>query len=168
MVYRLITSNSSYSSSQPVSVSQWHAHSTVVVFHTMHRGLRDTRLFLYLVSVAALYSLLMSQPRSLPLFLLSLCHTIPVCFLRRLCCLPCPCQVKSRLLPPPKPHPCPWCPLRLPTQFIDTQSLLDLCEEKERTPGARVGVWWWEQAVFDLAGARETTSSAEEADGEGM
>ena len=54
------------------------------------------------------------------------------------------------------------------TQFIDTQSLLDLCEETERTPGARVGVWWWEQAGFDLAGARETTESAEEADGDGM
>ena len=54
------------------------------------------------------------------------------------------------------------------TQFIDTQSLLDLCEETERTPGARVGVWWWEQAGFDLSGARETTESAEEADGDGM
>ena len=29
-------------------------------------------------------------------------------------------------------------------------------------------VRWWEQAVFDLAGARETTSSEEEADGDGM
>ena len=61
-----------------------------------------------------------------------------------------------------------WRRQKTVAQFIDTQSILDLCEETERTPGARVGVWWWEQAVFDLAGARETTESAEEADGDGM
>ena len=28
-------------------------------------------------------------------------------------------------------------------QYIVTQSLLDLCEAMERTPGVRVGMQWW-------------------------
>ena len=40
-------------------------------------------------------------------------------------------------------------------QSIATQSILDLCEETERTPGVWVGMPWWEQAGIDLAGARE-------------
>ena len=39
-------------------------------------------------------------------------------------------------------------------QFIATQSLLDLCEETDRTPGARIMMRWWEQAGIDLSGAR--------------
>ena len=54
------------------------------------------------------------------------------------------------------------------TQFIDTQSLLDLCEETERTPGAQVVVRWWEQAGLDLKGSRGETAAAEEADGDGI
>ena len=39
----LLVRLSSYSSSsQPVFVSQWHAHSREVVFHTLHRVQRDT------------------------------------------------------------------------------------------------------------------------------
>ena len=53
-------------------------------------------------------------------------------------------------------------------QFIYTQSLLYLCDKTERKPGAHVGVRWWEQAVFDLLGSRETTEAAEEADGDGI
>ena len=34
-----VSSSSSY---QQASVSQWHAHSRAVVFHTLHRGQRDT------------------------------------------------------------------------------------------------------------------------------
>ena len=34
-----------YSSYQMASVSRWHAHISVVVFHTLHRVQRDTRLF---------------------------------------------------------------------------------------------------------------------------
>ena len=56
------------SSSQPVSVSQWCAHSRAVVFHTLHRGQRDTSLYPYLVNFSTLYFyLLFSQPRSLPI-----------------------------------------------------------------------------------------------------
>ena len=39
-------------------------------------------------------------------------------------------------------------------QYITTQSLLDLCEGSERALGVRVGMWWWEQVVIGLAGAR--------------
>ena len=48
-------------------------------------------------------------------------------------------------------------------QFIAKQSLTDLCEETERTPGARVGMRWWEKAGLDLEGAKETAVT--EADG---
>ena len=51
-------------------------------------------------------------------------------------------------------------------QYIATQSLLDLCEGSERAPGARVGMWWWEQAGIDLAGAQEA-AAAEAAEGGG-
>ena len=40
------------------------------------------------------------------------------------------------------------------------QSLLDLCEATERSPGARVGRQWWEQADIDLTGTRETAAAA--------
>ena len=39
-------------------------------------------------------------------------------------------------------------------QCIDTQSILDLCEGRERTPGSRVGIRWWEKADIKLAVAR--------------
>ena len=35
----------SYSSSRVAPMSRWHAHSRVVVFHTLHRGQSNTRLF---------------------------------------------------------------------------------------------------------------------------
>ena len=50
-------------------------------------------------------------------------------------------------------------------QYIATQSLLDLCEGSERAPGARVGMWWWEQATIDLAGAREVAAATAKGDG---
>ena len=40
----LIFISSSPSSSRLASVFQWHAHNTAVVFHTLHKGQRDTRL----------------------------------------------------------------------------------------------------------------------------
>ena len=43
-----------YSYSWPVSVSQRRAHSRAVVFHTLHRGLRDTRFYPYLVTCTIL------------------------------------------------------------------------------------------------------------------
>ena len=56
----------SSSSSQPVYFSQWRAHSRKMVFHTLNRGQRDTRLFTYLLSFATLFcSLPLSHSRSL-------------------------------------------------------------------------------------------------------
>ena len=49
-------------------------------------------------------------------------------------------------------------------QFIDTRSLLDLCEETNRKQRARVGMRQWYQTGIDLAGARETAGAAAEAD----
>ena len=51
------------------------------------------------------------------------------------------------------------------TQYIATRSLLDLCEGSERTPGARVGIRWWEQEVIDLEGAREAAEAVAEEEG---
>ena len=106
---------SSYST-WTVSMYQWRVHSRAVVFHTLHRGQGYTILCPYLVSSATFYYLHLSQTRSLPLSPLSLFHPIPVRFCRRRCRLPCPCQVKSCLLPQPHLHLCLRCPLRTFTQ----------------------------------------------------
>ena len=47
-------------------------------------------------------------------------------------------------------------------QYIARKLFLDLCEVTERTPGARVGMRWWEQAGIDLAGARYTVEEKAE------
>ena len=53
-------------------------------------------------------------------------------------------------------------------QYIATQSLLDLCEGSDRSPGAQVGMRWWEHEDIDLAGAWEVAAEvAEEEGGEG-
>ena len=49
--------------------------------------------------------------------------------------------------------------------YIDTQSLLELCEGSERATGSRVGMRWWEQAGLDLVGAQEAAAAAAEGDG---
>ena len=49
-------------------------------------------------------------------------------------------------------------------QFIDTRSLLDLCEETNRKQRARVGMRQWYQTGIDLAGARETKATTAETD----
>ena len=53
-------------------------------------------------------------------------------------------------------------------QYISIQFLLDLCEVTERTPGAQVGMRWWEQVEIDLVGERETSVATVEADKDGM
>ena len=53
-------------------------------------------------------------------------------------------------------------------QYIMTRSLLNLCKAEERNQRARVGMWWWEQAVIDLTGEREIAAVAAEADTDGM
>ena len=57
-----------------------------------------------------------------------------------------------------------WRIQKMVAQYIDTQSLLDLCEGSERAPGVRVGMRCWEQVVLDLDGAQETAASAAEGD----
>ena len=52
-------------------------------------------------------------------------------------------------------------------QYIETRSLLELCEVEERKQGERVGIRWWEQAVIDLLGVRETEVEAD-ADKDGL
>ena len=49
-------------------------------------------------------------------------------------------------------------------QFIATQFILDLCEETERTPRARVGMRWWDKLGIDLTWARERVTAAEDVD----
>ena len=87
------------------------------MFFTLYIVQRDTIICPYLVSFATLYSLPLSQPRSLPLFHLSLFHPIPVIFRRQCFLLPCACQFKARLIPPPHPHLRRLCPFCLIIQF---------------------------------------------------
>ena len=49
-------------------------------------------------------------------------------------------------------------------QYIATWSLLYLFEGTERASGAQLGMWWWEQAGLNLAGAREAEAAAAERD----
>ena len=42
------------------------------------------------------------------------------------------------------------------------QSLLDLCEGSERSPGARVGMRWWEKVVVKRVGSREAATAVAE------
>ena len=53
--------SSSSSSYRPVSVYRWRAHSRAVVFHTLHRGQRYTRLCTYFINCATLYPLPLPQ-----------------------------------------------------------------------------------------------------------
>ena len=49
-------------------MSQWHAHSRSVVFHTLYRGGRDTKLCPYLVHYTTLHPLPVPQIGSLPFY----------------------------------------------------------------------------------------------------
>ena len=51
------------------------------------------------------------------------------------------------------------------TQYIDTRSLLDLCEGSERSAGAREGMGQWEHEGLNMAGEREEVETAAERDG---
>ena len=48
------------------------------------------------------------------------------------------------------------------SQYIATRSLVDLCEGLERSPGAIVGMWWWEQAGIGLVGSWEVAVATSE------
>ena len=50
-------------------------------------------------------------------------------------------------------------------QYIETRQILDLCEAAERKWGEQVGLQWWEHAVLDLAGAKETAAAEADEDG---
>ena len=53
--YHKIQVKSSSSSSLPLTMSQSRAHSRAVVFHTLHRGLRDTKLCPHLFTCTMIY-----------------------------------------------------------------------------------------------------------------
>ena len=53
------------------------------------------------------------------------------------------------------------------TQYIDTRSLLDLCEGTERIPGIRVEMRWWNPEEIDLVGSREKAEAEAEAEEDG-
>ena len=53
-------------------------------------------------------------------------------------------------------------------KYIAMQSLLDLWEATEKNQGSRVGTQWWEKAGIDLSVARETTTTAAEAEKYGL
>ena len=53
-------------------------------------------------------------------------------------------------------------------QYISTKLLLDLCDATKRTQGARVRMWWWEQAGIKMANPREMAMAAVEADEDGL
>ena len=81
-------------SSRPVSVYQWHAHIRAVVFHSLHRSQRDTRL-----CTLIMYSFLLCT---------IYCCSVPIVLLY----LP-SFTLLSRLLPPPLLP----LPMSLPDQF---------------------------------------------------
>ena len=39
--------------------------------------------------------------------------------------------------------------------YIETQKILDICEEAVRRKGMWVYKWWWEKEGLDLEGVRE-------------
>ena len=94
----------SSSSSRPVSVYRWRAHSRVVLFHALHRFQKDTRLCTYLVYCVTLYLLLF--PLALGVFCFNPSSLLIQSILVLLCrlCLTFPRQVKALLLPPPHSH----------------------------------------------------------------
>ena len=47
-----------------------------------------------------------------------------------------------------------WIRQNTVAQYISTLSLMNLCEGTERTPGAQVGMRWWEQVNIDLVGGK--------------
>ena len=48
--------------------------------------------------------------------------------------------------------------------FIAIRSMMELCEETEITPGAQVGMRWWEQAGIDVTRGRERVLAAADAE----
>ena len=47
-------------------------------------------------------------------------------------------------------------------QYIATRSIMGLCEETVRMPGAWIAKRWWEHEGLDLAGARAAAVAAAE------
>ena len=56
-----------------------------------------------------------------------------------------------------------WIRQNTVARFIATKLIMCLCEETEITPGAWMGLYWWEKAGIDLIGARERAAAAAEA-----
>ena len=57
-----------------------------------------------------------------------------------------------------------WIRQNTVAQFIATKSILYLCEETKREPGAWMGMQWWKKAGIYLKGAREKAETAADAD----
>ena len=55
-----------------------------------------------------------------------------------------------------------WIRQNTVAQFIATKSILYLCEETKREPGAWMGMQWWKKAGIYLKGAREKTAATAE------
>ena len=45
-------------------------------------------------------------------------------------------------------------------QYIETQPIMDLCEQATQRPGERVSRWWWDQAGINLEGAKKRSAEA--------
>ena len=67
----------SSSSYLPLYVSQWRAHSRVVVLHTLHRGQRDTRICPYLINCTNFYPLTFPHLRESSVLIPLLYFSIP-------------------------------------------------------------------------------------------
>ena len=104
-----------YSSYQPASVSQWHAHSREVVLKTPHRAQRETIIFPLIIYISKLFTIYCCSVLRV-IFNFSPSIFSPAPFRRHCYGFLRPCHINSQLLPPPHPYLCPWCTLRPLTQ----------------------------------------------------
>ena len=45
---------------------------------------------------------------------------------------------------------------------------MEMCEGTDRKPGARVGMWWWDQEDINLTGTRDQAAAEAEAEEDGV
>ena len=95
---------------------------------------------------------MLSQSSSLPLFPWSLFPPILIRFCRRRRCLPGPCQVYYRLLPPLHTHLRPWCSLHPLTQVQNIYRRYELCNHVLLSPN--VFFHLLESRLLSLAAAK--------------
>ena len=61
-----------------------------------------------------------------------------------------------------------WRRQNIVAQYIAMQTILYLCKVADRKRGEQVGMRWREQARLELAGAREMSAAAAEAEEDGL